>query len=302
MYTTNETPLHLTVVCGVFDTSWNIHHTRTVPVVFVPEIQEMTYADFQEEFPHNDACLEYVFRSKYPDLKGYRKVKNRLSYQNSKGHQIHPLKGTIFGKSKTPLIKWFYVMFMMSQAKNGVSAKEVQRYMGVTYKCAWRMCRQIRTLMTQPAEKLKGVVEADEVYIGAQKKLGAWKLHKSCVIGAVERGGLVRAKIIQTNGAHHVSQFIRDTVVPGSTLYTDYSKAYDRVKGLTRDRVMHSQSEYVRDDVYTNTIEGVWSHMKRGLKGTYASVSKQHLQLYVDQYVFLRNYRTRPFAELLRRI
>ncbi len=261
-----------------------------------------TFSDFQDEFPNNDACLEYVFRSKYPELKDYKKIKNRKGFQDKKGHQIFPLKGTIFQKSSTHLIKWFYVMFMMGQAKNGISAKEVERHLGVTYKCAWRMCTQVRTLMKQPDIKLKGVVEADETYIGAQKKLGAWKLHKSCVIGAVERGGNLRAKIIETNGGYHVSKFIKDTVAVGSTLYTDYYSAYDRIKGFNRGKVMHSQREYVRGDVHTNSIEGAWSHIKRGLNGTYAGVSKRHLQSYVNQFVFHHNHPKGAFQELLTRI
>lgn len=107
-----------------------------------------TIKDLQKDFPNDDVCLDYIFHKKYSEVEGYYRIKNRKAYSHkTTRHQIHPLSGTIFENSSTPLTVWFHVLFLFSVSKNGVSAKEVQRQTGVTYKCAWRMCKQIRSLM-----------------------------------------------------------------------------------------------------------------------------------------------------------
>ncbi len=128
--------------------------------------------DFQKDFPTDDVCLDYIFKKKYPNTKGWYKVKGRKAYANADGKHIHPLKGTIFEKSDTSLIKWFYAIFLFSVSKNGISAKELERQLKVTYKTAWRMATQICKLMEQGGDKLSGTVEADETYYGGFRKGG----------------------------------------------------------------------------------------------------------------------------------
>lgn len=130
--------------------------------------------DLRTEFPSEDACLAHLFKSKYPYATGYYRIKKRKAYCNSKGHTIYPLKGTIFEKSKTPLALWFYALFLFSSSKHGVSAAELSRQLGVSYKCAFRMCQKIRGLMQQGTEQLSGIVEADETYIGGRARLSTW--------------------------------------------------------------------------------------------------------------------------------
>jgi len=113
-----------------------------------------TIIDFQKQFPSDDVCLDYLFNEKYPNITGYYRVKGRKCYANSAGEQIHPLVDTIFYKSSTPLTKWFLAIYLFAQSKNGVSAKELQRHLGVTYKCAWRIANKIRGLMKDDNDKL----------------------------------------------------------------------------------------------------------------------------------------------------
>lgn len=129
-----------------------------------------TIKNFQKDFPNDDVCLDYIFKQKYPDTKQYYKVKGRKCYANPAGEQIHPLAGTIFEKSSTSLTNWFYAVYLFSQSKNGVSAKELERQLGVTYKCAWRIAKKIRELMSGDGDPLTGTVEVDETYVGGRKE------------------------------------------------------------------------------------------------------------------------------------
>ena len=131
--------------------------------------------DFQGQFPNDEACLEYIFNQKYDKTckcgGQFYRSKTRKCYNCSMcGKQISPLAGTIFEKSDTPLTSWFYAIFLFSSARNGVSAKELERQLGVTYKTAWRIAFQIRQLMQQDKKKLSGVVEVDETYIGGYRR------------------------------------------------------------------------------------------------------------------------------------
>ena len=143
-----------------------------------------TILDLQQEFPTDNECLEFLKEEQYCDFECPKCSKTKLSrvsgrpvYQCQCGHQVSPLAGTIFERSSTPLVKWFYAIFLYASSKNGVSAKEIERQVGVTYKCAWRMCKQIRILLSQNDLKLSGTVEADETYVGWEenkRKTRAW--------------------------------------------------------------------------------------------------------------------------------
>src|SRR3989344_6735252 len=141
--------------------------------------------DFRKEFGTEEKCLTHLFKEKYLDTTGYYKVAGRKCWANSQGEQLHPLADTIFKKSSTPLTVWFEAIFLFSIAKNGVSAKELQRHFGVTYKTAWRMGHEIRSLMEQYKNPLTGTVEADETFYGKSGK-NAYKFkNKQAVLGVV---------------------------------------------------------------------------------------------------------------------
>ncbi|MFW5853290.1 MAG: IS1595 family transposase [Patescibacteria group bacterium] len=264
-----------------------------------------TIKDFRKEFPNDDVCLDYILNKKYPDLKGYYRVKERKCYANSKGGQIHPVKGTIFEKSSTPLTLWFYAIFLFSVSKNGVSAKELERQLGVTYKCAWRMAHQIRKLMDQDGDLLIGTVEVDETYFGKKGNHEQKFKNKTALMGMVERQGKVRANTITAREAHIILNQIKENIGLNANIMSDEFSIYKKLSklGYSSQRVKHGKKTYVRGNVHTNTIEGFWGQLKRGIRGTYTFVSATHLQAYVDGFAFRYNYRHAPvFAELISRV
>lgn len=265
-----------------------------------------TIAQFYSNYPSEDACLEAIFKARYGaevtckdcgeiGVKFYR-VSSRKCYACANcGYQIHPLANTIFHKSSTPLKSWFFAMYLFSSSKNGVAAKELERQLGVTYKTAWRIARQIRSLMKQHGKiGGKGItVEADETYMGGKHRHYMKYYAKTPVLGVVERGGEIRARTSDTASTRRTKDFLYSNMARTSTLYTDESRIYSWTKkyGIKHDVVNHRRREYVRGDVYTNTIESFWGQLKRSINGTYHHVSKKYMQLYVDEFVFRYNLR-----------
>ncbi len=283
----------------------------------------MSLMEFMREFPDDAACLEHLWRVRYsPDgehahcpkcdtervFKKYAIANRRSSWTcTGCGHHMHPLAGTIFHKSPTSLHLWFYAMYLMGSTRCGISAKQLERELGVTYKCAWRMANQIRThLMTQDdTEPLEGDVETDETFIGgkprANSKLTAseHRDRKKIVWGAVERKGKVRAEVVPFSGAGDLRPRVLDNVKAGSNLHSDGWHVYKTLADVyTHQWVDHGAGVYVSGDVHTQTIEGFWSLMKRGIGGVYHNVSAQWLQTYVDEYCF--HYNTRQGMDLFR--
>lgn len=265
----------------------------------------MNIKEFQQTFPDNEACLQYIFDKKCP-LKGYKLVKGRKCFQNSTGKQIYPLKGTIFEKSATPLTLWFYAIYLFSVSKNGVSAKELQRQLGVTYKCAWRIGHRIRETMKQENNLFTGVVEVDETYAGGRKKgLTGRGTKKPVLFGMVERGGKARIKIIPDVKTLTLLETMSKNIHQDATVITDDFKPYRKyTKRTWRHYIInHSDGKYVYDHngfkVHTNTCEGLWSLVKRNLRGTHVYVSKQHLSKYVDEIVFRYNNQENTFYRIL---
>lgn len=272
-----------------------------------------TKKNFDSQFPTDDVCLDYLFKQRFGHLEDfgkYYRVSKRKCYAHSEtGEQIHPLAETIFHKSSTKLTNWFYAIFLFSQSKNGVSAMELQRHLGVTYKTAWRMARQIRELMSQGPFMFGGTVEADETYYGANTKMhikGRGSENKTPIFGIVERAGSVMAKAVSNVKASTVMPLIRENVEIGAKLMTDEYGIYNRAgKEFEHQTVNHGRKEYVRGEVHTNTIEGFWSQLKRSIDGTFHFVSPRHLQAYVDEFAWRYNHRSseqHPFDLLLGKI
>lgn len=273
-----------------------------------------TIKNFQKEFPNDDVCLEHIFAQRFgdiPDFNKYYRVKKRKCYAHSEtGEQIHPLAGTIFHKSSTKLTDWFSAIYLMSQSKNGVSGKELERHLGVTYKTAWRIAKQIRQLMIQSPSMLSGTVEADETYIGGKggnNKRGRGAEKKTPVIGLVERKGEVRATAVKNVKASTIMPLIRQNVEIGTNVMTDTFPSYNKVEsnGYNHGKVNHGAKQFTIGNIHTNTIEGFWSQLKRSIDGTFHQVSPKYLQTYVDEFAFRYNHRFSPvhlFEILMNRI
>jgi transposase len=269
--------------------------------------------EFTAQFPDDGACLEYLVQKLYPEgiycptcgrVTKHHRESNRPSYACQYcGHHEHPLVGTIFENSATSLRLWFYAIYLMSSTRCGISAKQLERELGVTYKTAWRMFHKIRSLLDQDGDGfLQGTVEIDESYIEGK---GKWRggrpgkeSPKTPVFGMAQRGedgkpGKIAVKVVPDVSSQSLFPHIKTKVLPPSMVYTDEFGVYTPLQhfGYTHRRIPHAQKVYVSGDVHTNTLEGFWSHLKRGVSGVYRGVSSKHLQSYFDEYVFRYNNR-----------
>jgi transposase len=278
----------------------------------IPAARRFTINDFNATFPDDDACLEWLMERRYSgkiatcsychvDRKHHRVASKKAYACDHCGTYISPMAGTIFEKSSTSLRLWFYAMYLMSATRCGVSAKQIQRETGVTYKTAWRMFKQIRSMLAENNQiggPDKGV-EIDETYYGGKRKSGAGRPMrgdkvKTPVMGMVERDGSVVALAVDDTTAKTLCGSVRKFVLPETTVFTDEYPSYNTVaegRRYTHRRIKHSEKIYVLGDVHTNTIEGFWSLIKRGIGGVYHSVSKEYLQSYLDEYSFRYNRR-----------
>ncbi len=287
---------------------------------------KFTLAQYKAQYQNDDACLASILERRYGNAEAcpgcgvvgkLSKIAGRRAYACKEGCHIYPCAGTIFEHSSTPLSLWFHAMYLMTATRNGVSGKELQRQLGVTYKCAWRIGQQLRILMKERADAmnpgpLSGHVEVDETFVGGRKSRTQMRRHgdkaqKAIVMGIVQRGGPLRGKVVKSTSAMSLIPEVMENVAPGSKVSTDEWRPYKHLKALGYDhaRVTHSAGEYVRGDIHTNTLEGFWSHLKRGIRSTHVSVSKKHLQKYVDEFAFRFNNRDNPadmFARLVRQV
>jgi len=264
-----------------------------------------TTKNFNKEFATDDACLEWLKNYRFPDgiecptckkITKHYKIAKRPCYKcDLCGHEVYPTAGTIFHKSTTPLKTWFEAMYYMSTTRSGHSAKELQRKTGVTYKTAWRMFKQIRKLLDESEGMFKNEVEVDETYIGGVRKgkRGRGAEGKTAVVGIVQRQGKVHTNVVADTKRSTVMPLINTNVAKQTTVYTDEYPVYDTINanGFTHKRCNHGAGEYVMGDAHTNTIEGFWSLVKRGIGGVYHAVSPKYLQSYLNEYEFRYNHR-----------
>jgi len=292
------------------------------PKVKRPKMIRYTFKDFERQFPSDDACLEWLKNYLYPDgiycetckrITTHHKVASRRSYScQFCGHHVHPTANTIYHKSSTSLRTWFHAIYLMAQTRCGISAKQIERETGVTYKTAWRMFKQIRKMLAEKHEPLTGQVEADETFVGglsknmhkrerARKITGTGGSGKIAVAGVIQRQGKVIAQVVPDRLSETLMSFVEEKVLPSTLIYTDELPAYNPLgaSGYEHKRVHHSAKVWVHGDAHTNSIEGFWSLVKNGLRGVNHSVSAKYLQEYLNEYAFRYNRRfdTTPMFE-----
>ncbi len=287
-------------------------------------VSQMTTAQFEDRFPIGDdeTCLKYLVARRWPEGVHCPRCGNADLYDASAYKPFHwqclecseagpyrfsALVGTIFENTKKPLRDWYRVAHLMLSSKKGMSALQIQRMMGFgSYETAHSMCHKIRAALIAPEEKLGGIVEVDETWIGGKDHNRHWnKRHhgkgggagtgKIPVIGAVQRKGNVIARVLDHVNKPNVERFVREAVSDKvSLLATDEHQVYSGLKEYPRQAVHHKKEQYVVGAVHTNTIEGFWSIFKRGVVGTYHKMSTKYLPLYVAEFQFRYNNRMNP--------
>jgi transposase-like protein len=289
-------------------------------------VHQLTAAQFEHMFPDEDACRAYLVARRWPEGVRCPRCGNPAVYDlpsrqwhwqctkcapgGSTGYRFSHLAGTIFENTNKPLRDWFRVAHLMLTSKKGMSALQIMRFMGFgSYKTAWLMCHKIRTALIEDIEKLGGIVEVDETVVGgkdgnrhADKKehaKGRTAPSKTIVVGAVKRKGNVVARVVDNVRISTLESFIKETVsTTVSLLCPDNFTGYHRLRWkhrFPRQVINHSDGHHAREGVvsaiHTNTIDGFWSLIKRGIVGSYHKVSKKYLHLYVAEFQFRYNNR-----------
>ena len=291
------------------------------PTKNAPRVHQMTIVQFEKQFPNEDACKEYLMANRWPE--GVRCPRcdndqvNELSTMPYKwecsvcalgnSYRFSVLVGTIFENTNKPLRDWFRVMHMMLTSKKGISALQIMRVMGFgSYNTAHMMCTKIRTALgSAEFKQLVGYVEVDETFVGGKAKNkhkgpggrgdfgGRGIIGKSIVAGAVKRKGNVIARLIESTSKESLLAFIRMAVSSEvSLISTDEHRGYMGLREhFSHGVVHHASGQYVHGAIHTNTIEGFWSIVKRGIIGTFHKVSAEYLPLYVNEFEFRYNNR-----------
>jgi transposase-like protein len=275
-------------------------------------------------FKKEDTCKKYLekirwegkFTCPYLECQHNKIYKCKGRYKCANCERIYSVRvGTIFEDSKISLQKWFAAIYIVTSHKKGMSSTQLSKDLGITQKTAWFMLQRIRTAfgLNQGKDKLSGTCEADETYIGGKEKnkhknkrifgtQGRSVKTKIPVVGILERGGELRASVVKNTTRKHLQAFINEHLEEGSKINTDEWKGYRGLsKTFDHKFVKHNTGEYVQGDVHTNTLEGFWSLLKRGLSGIYHTISRKHLQKYVDEFVFRYNTRLETGAERFNR-
>jgi len=268
--------------------------------------------DLINAFPNEQTCVDHLEKIRWNEnvvspfditSKVYNCKGNRYKCKST-GKYFNVKTNTLFDNTKMPLQKWFLAIWIVTSHKKGISSLQLSRDLNITQKSAWFMLQRIRKCFgINNEDQLSNEVEADETFVGgknknrhANKKTNGTTDDKTPVLGMIERGGRLSAKKIDNTTYETLSTEILKNVKIGATLYTDEYSSYHALKRVYDHSVVkHSQHQYVNGRVHTNTIEGFWSLLKRGIFGIYHFTSRKHLQMYVDEFVF--RYNTRKITE-----
>jgi transposase-like protein len=277
-----------------------------------------TLCEVLREFGSDDTCRDYLEALRWPNKitcprcesgKISRVYERKVFDCDSCRYQFSVLAGTVLQDTKLPLPTWFATVYLMCESKKGISAKQVQRMMGGSYKTAWYLCHRIRAAMTSANEdrpKLGGTIEVDETFIGArrqghQHKPGHPECKKQVVIGIRQRGGELRFFHAEDVKSGTLAKFIKQNISQDvDVIMTDEfggcPSAIAKAGVFTEHKtIKHKSKVYVDGDIHTNTVESAFSLLKRGIVGTWHKISAKHLGAYLDEMEFRFNNRSNPY-------
>jgi transposase-like protein len=275
----------------------------------------MNLVDLMQEFTDEAKCRSYIEELRWPDgvvcprcqsTKIYRLENRPLLLCASCEHQFSVTVGTIFHDTHLPLVKWFLATMLLCESKKGMSACQIQRSLGVSYKTAWYLCHRIRAAMHEANKaKLDGEVEVDETYVGGKLHggtTGRGSENKEVVIGIRKRGGELRLFHAKDIKSGTLAKYIRENISQDvETIFTDDLSSYvpaiikAKIHGSRHRTINHSKGMYVMGKVHTNTVESAFSLLKRGIMGTWHKISAKHLQAYLDEMSFRFDNRNNPY-------
>ena len=275
---------------------------------------QMDMMKLMVDFDTESECRAYMEELRWPDgiecprCKGktISRIKARDQFDcDSCRYQFSVMSGTIFHDSHLPLPKWFIATFLLCESRKGMSANQMKRILGVSYKTAWYLCHRIRATMRDTSPQLlDGVVEMDETYVGGRRHgiTKSWRRlenNKEVVIGIRQRGGDLRFFHAEDARTGTLARYIRENISTDvDVIVTDDLPAYQKAVGnFKHETVNHTRKEYVRvgTDIHTNTVESAFSLLKRGIIGSWHKVSAKHLPAYLDEMTFRFNNRKNPF-------
>ena len=265
-----------------------------------------------EKFRDEETCREYLEKLRWSDGvacprcgdMSVSEISTRDQFDcNGCRYRFSVTSGTIFDNTNLPLWKWFVTIYLICESKRSISANQIKRTIGVSYKTAWHLCHRIRSAMKGSVvggPTLFGVVEVDETLIGGKRRgVGTGnRTGKTWVAGAVQRGGEVRIEVVPNIKEATLHAFIaRNTRPDTEAIYTDELRSYLGIgdHDTRHETVRHSEEEWVVGDVHTNTVEGVWSLLKRSIVGAWHQVSAKHLDAYLSEVEFRFNNRDNPY-------
>lgn len=290
-------------------------------------METLNLIQFYQTFGTEEQCQDFLFKQRWAngaicpkcgeiDVRTYKLASGRYKCASCRS-TFTVRAGTVFEESPVPLQKWFLAIYLCGSLKKGISSIQLSKYIGVTQKTAWFMLQRIRYVFEKDSfDLLSGEVEMDEAYIGGSDK---YKHHskklktitgksasgygsknsKTPVVGMVERGGKLRAIATKDTGSRTLMTLARNHISVAATVYTDEHMPYRTLPklGFKHESVNHGTKEFVNGMTNTNTAEGFWSHLKRGINGIYHHVSSKHLQMYCDEYSYRWNTRTMTDGE-----
>lgn len=281
-------------------------------------MSKLTVRDFFNRFPDDEACLTHIMEVRF-GLKHecrkcgqeatFHRMGERRAFACSRcGDHVYPTAGTVFQDTRTPLQLWFYAIFLFVTTRHGVSGKELQRQLGVTYKTAWRMGQQIRTLMSKADgfQMLQGHVELDEAYVGGRRpgKRGRGAGGKTIVFGMKERERHMTTQIVPNVKKETLREVTLRNVESGSLVSTDELMSYGLLEsdGYKHGAVKHGAKEFsyydYRHDAFhhTNHVESFWRLFKKSVASTHIHISAKHMQNYLGEFTFRSNHREKQNA------